>query len=320
MNRITRVLLALAAAATSLAPLLASAQNFKAPIRVIVPYAPGGGTDQVARLLAPGLAKELGQNVVIENRPGASGQIGTQLVQNATPDGTTLLFTVDQSMIIVPLTTPGVNYNATADFVPLGQGARTFWTLMVPGTVAHKDMKDYVAALKRDPLLRSYGVPYVGGAPTVVGDALGKHAGVTMVPVPFQGSAPVLQNIMANQVPAGITGMPEAVQAHKSGKAKVIAVSGSRRTPLLPDVPTFKELGVEGLEFHTFIGYFAPKGLPPAMAQEFNAALRKSLADPAVVERISATAMTPAPTTLDEAMKEVGDIAKFWREALPPKR
>jgi tripartite-type tricarboxylate transporter receptor subunit TctC len=126
-----RIAVAAALAVAGLAAIPAVAQTFKAPICIVVPQAPGGGTDLVARLVAPGLSKDLGQPVVVENRPGANGQIGAQLVQNAPPDGTTILCAVDHSLIIVPLTTPGVKYDVS-DFVALGQGVRTFWTLIVP--------------------------------------------------------------------------------------------------------------------------------------------------------------------------------------------
>lgn len=297
----------------------AGAQSFKSPIRLVVPQAPGGGTDLVARVLAPGLSKALAQPVVFENRPGASGQVGTQLVQKAVPDGSTILLAVDHSLIIVPLTVPAARYSVLSDFVPLGQAVRTYWTLIVPPNTAHKDFRGYVAAIKQDPMLRSYGVPLAGGATGVIGDAIGKHAGVEMAQVPFQGSAPVLQNVMAGQLPAGITGMAEAVAAHRSGKAKVIAVSGASRSPALPDVPTFQELGVEGLTFQTFVGFFAPRGLPFAQAQEFNAALRKTLADPAVQEKINQLSFQPAPTTLEEASREVRDMTRFWKAALEGK-
>jgi len=293
----------------------AGAGSFRAPIRIVVPQAPGGGTDLIARLVAPGLSRELGQNVIVENKAGASGQLGSQLVKNAAPDGSTILCAVDHSLIIVPLTVPDVRYTVS-DFVPLGQGVRTVWALTFPPNAPYKDFREYVAALKKEPQLRAYGVPLAGGATGVIADAIGKHAGVEMTAVPFAGSAPVLQNVMAGQIPAGLTGMPEATAAYRGGKARVVAVSGAARTPLLPEVPTFRELGIEGLEFHTFVGFFGPKGFPPAMAQEFNAALRKALADPAVQDKITQMALQPAPTTLEEASREVNELARFWKTAL----
>jgi len=314
------IVAAAAVALSGLLPLAAAAQTFKAPIKVIVPYAAGGGTDVLARLLGQGLSKELGQPVIVENKAGASGQIGTQLVQAAAPNGATLLFTVDHSLITVPLTTPSARYDAEADFTALGQAARSVWTLSIPASAAYQDFAGYAAALKAQVPLRSYGVPFVDGAPTMIGDALGRHWGWQMVAVPYSGSGPVIQNVMAGQVPAGITGMPEAMAVHRSGKARVIAVSGTERSALLPQVPTFKELGIQGLEFHTFLGFFAPKNLPRDMAQEFNAALRKVLADPAVLEKLASMSLQPAPTTLAEAGEEVASMERFWKKALGARR
>lgn len=307
---------AAALALAGLLPLAATAQSFKQPIKVVVPYAAGGGTDVLARLLGQGLSKELGQPVIIENKAGASGQIGTQFVQAAAPNGATLLFTVDHSLITVPLTTPSARYDAEADFTALGQAARSVWTLSIPATAPYKDFAGFAAAAKVEAPLRSFGVPFTGGAPTLIGEALGRHWSVAMEAIPFSGSGPVIQNVMAGQVPAGITGMPEAMAVHRSGKARVVAVSGAQRSALLPDVPTFKELGIDGLEFHTFLGFFGPKNLPKEMAQEFNAALRKVLAEPAVLDKLGSMSLQPAPTTLAEARAEVAAMERFWKKAL----
>lgn len=307
---------AAALALAGLLPLAVTAQSFRQPIKVIVPYAAGGGTDVLARLLGQGLSKELGQPVIIENKAGASGQIGTQFVQAAAPNGATLLFTVDHSLITVPLTTPSAKYDAEADFTALGQAARSVWTLSIPATAPYKDFAGFAAAAKAEAPLRSFGVPFTGGAPTLIGEALGRHWSVAMEAIPFSGSGPVIQNVMAGQVPAGITGMPEAMAVHRSGKARVVAVSGAQRSALLPDVPTFKELGIDGLELHTFLGFFGPKNLPKEMAQEFNAALRKVLAEPAVLDKLGSMSLQPAPTTLAEARAEVAAMERFWKKAL----
>jgi len=317
---VSKSLLTAACTVCFLVPIDAFAQNFKVPIRVVVPYAAGGGADALARILAPGLSKELGTPVIVDNKPGAGGQIGTQLMVGAPVDGSLLLLTPDPPITSLPLTVPTIKYDPFGDFRPLGQTARTPWTLNIPPNAAYKDFKEYAAAMRKDPLLRSYGVPLTGGAMSMIGEAIGKHIGAEMTIVPFNGSAPVIQNVMGGQLPSGVTGMPEAMSVTRSGKARVIAVTGLDRTPLLPDVPTFKELGVTGVEFYTFVGFFAPKGFPTPMAQEFNAALRKSLADPAVLEKIAGLGLAPASTTLDEATQEVETLTKFWRAALAPKK
>ena len=320
MRMLPGIAIAAAIALCSLAPIAAGAQTFKAPIKVIVPYATGGGTDVLARLLSQGLSRELGQPVVVENKAGASGQIGTQLAKAAAPNGTTLLFTVDHSMITVPLTTPDARYDAEADFIALGQAARSVWVLSIPAGSRYQDFSGYAAAVKADSALRTFGVPFLDGAPTLIGETLGRHWGVRMIEVPYAGSSPVIQDVTANHVPAGITGTPEAIAAHRFGRTRVIAASGSARSDLLPDVPTFKELGIEGLDLHTFLGFFAPKGLPREMAEAFNAALRKVLADPAVLDRLSSMSLQPAPTTLAEASEEVAAMGRFWKKALGARR
>jgi tripartite-type tricarboxylate transporter receptor subunit TctC len=316
MNTLLKLFVGAACTACLFAPGLAAAQNFKAPIHIVVPYAAGGGSDALARFVAPGLSKELGQTIIIENKVGAGGQIGAQLVQAAPADGTVLMVTPDPALTSLPFTSPNVKYDPINDFRPLGQIARTAWAFSIPATAPYKDFKEYSAALRREPTLRAYGVPLAGGAMDLIGQAIGKYIGSEMVTIPFSGSAPVIQNVMAGQVPAGITGMPEAMAVSRSGKARVIAVSGVERTPLMPDTPTFKELGLPGLEFYTFVGVFAPKGFPAAMAQEFNIALRKTLADPAVLEKIQALGLSPAPTTIDEATRELETLTRFWKQAL----
>lgn len=308
----TRGMMTMLVAAAGAMPAAAWAQNFKSPIKIVVSQAAGGGVDLVARVLAPLLSKELGQTVFIENKPGASGVIAAQQVLAASPDGTTVLCSVDHTMIVIPVTTTGVKFRASADFVALGHAARSYWTLVAPEKAGYTHFRDYVAAVQRDPLLRSYGAPWTGGAPTAIGNAVGRYANVQMVEVPYLGSGPVLQNVLAAQVPAGTMGMPGAINVHRTGKAKVLAVTGPTRSAKMPDVPTFKELGVDGLEsVSTVVSFFAPKGMPTAMAQEFNAALLRALAQPEIEEKFAG--QPPAPTSLEQAKQEVIEMERFWK-------
>lgn len=157
MSRIAGLIFSATLVLYGVLPATAEAQAFKSPIRVVVPQAPGGGTDLIARTVAQGMSKELGQPVVIENKPGASGQIGAQIVKGSPPDGTTFLCAVDHSMIIVPMIEPAARYDVKADFVTVGIGAHTDWSLILPGNAKYKNFGEYVEAIKRDPLVRSYG-------------------------------------------------------------------------------------------------------------------------------------------------------------------
>lgn len=296
------------------------ASDFRAPIRFVVPAAAGGATDVVARLLAPRIAQELGQTVIVDNKPGASGQIAAQYVQGAPADGSVLLFSPDHGMIVVPLTTPAARYDVFKDFIALGQAFRFGWAFSVSATGPVKDLNGLLDGVRQDPALRSYGVPLPGGVPELIGEALGRRAGVAMTAVPFNGAAPMLPLLIGGQVPAGVTGVPEAIQMHKTGKARILAIAGNQRSSLVPDVPTFRELGMPEVTVRTFFGFFAPRGLPGPMAEQFNAALRKALDEPAVQHKLADMSLEAAPTTLAEAAAEVATAHQFWKTALAAKK
>jgi tripartite-type tricarboxylate transporter receptor subunit TctC len=290
----------------------AAAQDFKSPIKIVVPFAPGGATDALARLLAPRLGKELSQSVIIDNRPGASGQIGTAAVKAAAPDGSTFLLALDHSVVIVPLITPSAGYDAVKDFVPVGQVARFQWTFAVPLSSAAKTLPEFVETVRKDPRLGNYGVPLIGGVPDIIGAAISRKANVTMEPIAFGGSGQMMPQLIGGQLASGVTGEPEGVTMHRGGKVRILAISGGKRSALLPDVPTFEELGFTGVNVNSFNAFFAPKGLPRPLAEKFNGALRTVLKDPEVQERIKDMSLELAPTDLDQAAAELSKSYTFW--------
>lgn len=283
-------------------------------VRIIVPFAAGGGTDALARTIAPKLAADLGQNVIVENRPGAGGQIGAAAVKAAAADGSTYLFTPDHPVVTLPHVVDKAGYDAR-DFVAVGQVARFALVLTAGPATGTKTMAEFAAFVKANPDRASYGVPYVGGMASTAGLAISKKLGVKMVAIPYQGSGPVVLAVAGDQVAFGITGLAEALPLTQSGKLSVLAVSGPRRSPQLPDVPTFEELGYPGLTISSWYAFFAPKALPPATAQRFNAALLKALAAPEVKQRIADLAIEYAPTKLEESAAELHKAAAFWNEA-----
>lgn len=291
------------------------AQEFRGPIRIVVPFAAGGATDAVGRLLAPRLAKELGQQIVIDNRPGASGQLGSAAVKSAPPDGSTFLLALDHSVVIVPLITPTAGYDAIRDFVPVGQVARFQWTFAVPSDSPATTLGEFVQEVRRDPGKGNYGVPLQGGVPDIIGSAISRKAGVRMEPIPFGGSAQLMPQLIGGQLASGVTGEPEGVQMARGGKVRILAISGGKRSNLLPEVPTFEELGYTGVNVNSFNAFWAPKGLPRPLAEKFNAALRKALADKDVQERILEMSLEAAPTSLEEAAAEVQKSYDFWHRA-----
>jgi tripartite-type tricarboxylate transporter receptor subunit TctC len=311
MNHYRRAALA---AILTLVGSLAHAQGV-ATVRLVVPFPPGGATDALARSLAPKLASELGQNVIVENKPGASGQIGTAFVKAAPADGSTFLFTTDHTIVTVPHLVPAAGYEAVRDFVAVGQVARFPLALTTGPASGAKSLSDLAGYLKTNPSKANYGVPVVGGFPSMVGVTVATKMGIPMVAAPFPGSGPVVANVAADQVTAGITGLGDAMPMHKGGRVRVLAITGTHRSAVLPEVPTFEELGYKGLTQKSWYGFFAPKAVSPQVAERFNRALVKALAEPDIKQRITDLSMEIAPTTLSEAAAEFKSAADFWTEA-----
>jgi tripartite-type tricarboxylate transporter receptor subunit TctC len=309
MNRWHR-LLALAGLALSIS---ISAQEFKQPIKFIVPFAPGGATDVLARMVAPKISNDLGQPIVIENRTGASGQIGTQLVKSAPADGSTFLVTIDNTVVILPLITPNVPYVADRDFVMVGKMATLPWALTVPASSNIQNLSQFVELIKKDVKQANFAVPSAGGIPELVGNSVGKRAGVDMTMLPYAGGAAIISAVLGGQISSGVTGTPEAFQMAKSGKAVVIGVTGNKRSPYLPNVPTFEESGIKGLTMESWFAVFAPKALPQPLAEKFNKALNAALADPDIRRKIAEMSIEVVPTTLGEAAKEFNEAVQLWQ-------
>ncbi|WP_423195667.1 MULTISPECIES: Bug family tripartite tricarboxylate transporter substrate binding protein [unclassified Cupriavidus] len=319
MHILVRMLVALAMSAT--VSTAASAAGFSGPIRIVVPFAAGGATDALARLLAPGLAKELGHTVVVENRPGASGQIGTAYVKNAPADGSVYLLALDHSVVIVPLITPSAGYDALRDFSPVGTVARFQWVFSVPNTSPAATLQQFMDLARKDASRRNYGVPLMGGMPDLLGSSIGRKAGIAMEAIPFNGSAQMMPQLIGGQLASGVTGSPEAVTMSRAKKVRLLAVTGDKRSPLLPDVPTFAEAGVPGLNLSSFNAFFAPKALPASVAETFNAALRKTLADPDVRKQVSDMSLELVESaSIPEAKSELERTYRFWNSSASAQR
>lgn len=295
------------------------AQDFKQPIKIVVPFAPGGATDALARALGPKLSQELGQPVIIENRPGASGQIGTAAVKAAPPDGSAFLLALDHSVIVVPIITPSANYDALRDFVPVGQVARFQWTFAVPMSSPAKTLGEFVDFVRKEPQNGNYGVPLIGGVPDIIGAAITRKASVRMEPIAFGGSALMMPQLIGGQLASGVTGEPEGVTMFRGGKVRILAISGGKRSALLPEVPTFEELGFAGVNVNSFNAFFAPKGLPQPLAERFNKALLTVLKDAEVQAKIKDMSLELAPTDLAQSAAELSKSYAFWHDAAKKK-
>lgn len=269
----------------------AAAQSAK-PVRILVGFPAGGGTDAIARLLADKLKDELGASVIVENRPGAGGQIAAQALKSAAPDGTTLFISHDHTISILPLVMKNPGYEPTRDFVPVA-GFATFVNALAlaPGTPA-KSFNDYVAWVRQQGGKSAVGIPAPASVPQFLVQVIADNNALDLTPVPYRGSAPMIGDMLGNQIPAGVASVPELVEHHRAGKLRVIAVLGDKRQAVLPEVPTFAELGLAGFEDVPYYGFFAPAGTPNDAIERFSTALARVIGQPDVRERMTGWGLT----------------------------
>jgi tripartite-type tricarboxylate transporter receptor subunit TctC len=288
----------LAAGALAVAALLspfggAQAADAKAPYRLLVGFPPGGGTDAIARLLAEKLKDELGATVIVENKPGAGGQLAAQALKVAPADGHTLFLSHDHTITILPMVVKTPGYDSGKDFVPVAGFATFVNALAVSAGTPAKSVNEYVAWLRSTGGGKgSVGIPAPASTPEFLVKVIGEKYKLDLVPVPYRGSAPMIGDMLGNQIAAGVGSVPDFIENHKNAKLRVIAVLGGARQAVLPDVPTFAELGLAGLEDMPYYGIFAPVGTPKAKIDEFGAALAKVIAQPEVLERLTALGLS----------------------------
>lgn len=270
---------------------LAAAQNAK-PIKLMVGFPPGGGTDAVARILAEKLKDELGTTVVVENKPGAGGQLAAQALKAAPADGTVLFLSHDHTISILPLVVKNPGYEPSKDFAPVAGFATFVNAYAVSGGTPAKTFSEYVAWVKTQGSKGSVGIPAPASTPEFLVKVVGDKFKLDLVSAPYRGSAPMMADMLGNQIAAGVGSVPDFIENHKAGKVRVVAVLGAKRQAALPDVPTFAELGLSGLEDMPYYGIFAPVGTPQATINHFGAALSKVLAMPDVHDQLIKMGLT----------------------------
>ncbi len=304
---------ALGATALAAGPALAS----DAPLRVLVGFPAGGATDIVARILAEPLSRELGgRTVIVENRAGAGGQIATQYLKNADPDGNTVMLTIDHSQVIIPLTITSAEYDPVADFTALGGVAQYYNALGVRGDLGIDDMGELREWLAENPAEANIGVPAAGSVPQFAVHLLGESIGIDLNSVPYKGGAPLVQDVVGGHVTGGVASLTDLFEQHKAGRVRVLATSGEQRNQTLPEVPTFAESGVEGIEMNPWLAFFGPAGLSTEFVQEFNTALNTVLAQPQVEARLAEIGNEVSPTTPEELQQWVSDATAHWGDVI----
>jgi len=264
------------------------AQNDR-PIRLLVGFSAGGGTDVLARLLAEKLKDELQRPVIVENRPGAGGMVAAAALKNAAADGTTLFLTNDHTTSIIPLVQKNPGYDVQEDFTPVAGVADYVSVLFIGAAVPAKSFAEYTRWVsERQAGKSSIAIPAPASLPEFITKAIGARAKLDLVPVPYKGAAPMLGDIMGNQIPAGISAVNDTLEPQKAGKIQVLAVAGDARQSIYPGVPTFSEVGIPGFEQSPFYAIYAPRGTPQAFIDTFSKATQKVLAQPAMAERMNA--------------------------------
>jgi len=256
-------------------------------LRLVVPFPPGGLNDSVGRLLADAMQPTLGQPVVVDNRSGASGLIGTQAVASAVPDGSTLLVTSTSNHVLAPLMQGG-DKDPAADLVPVGLALRTVGVLVVPADVPARSLADLVALARSKPRALNYGSSGQGSANHLQTHQFATLAGIELVHVPYRGGGPLVSALISGEVQFALLDFASVASALSSGRLRALAQSGAKRHVGLPTVPTLTEAGFAGLDTSFWIGLAAPHGTPPAAVARWNAALNSALAQTAIKARAQA--------------------------------
>lgn len=294
----------LAALAAAL-PFAVSAQPFpNKPIRIVVPYAAGGAMDLTTRSLAAVMSESLGQSVIVENRTGGGGLVGTDYAARAAPDGYTLLMFADAN-VIAPFIYPKLNHDPIKDFAPITNTILGSHIIVGHPSVKANSLKELIELAKREPGTLAYGSPGTGTPQHLAGELFKQQAGgLDIQHVPYRGGGQLIVDLVAGQVPLGLIGLPPTLPHIKAGKLKVFAVTARKRARLLPDVPTVEEAGLPGYETVQWFGPVAPAGTPQAVIEKLYAEFVKGLQHPAVVERLSGAGLEIAPSASPEAYGE----------------
>jgi tripartite-type tricarboxylate transporter receptor subunit TctC len=305
---ILRALLASAVLVSSAAP----ADDYPSkPVRLLVGFPPGGATDLVARILQPRLAQQLKREIVVENRPGASGVLAADLTAKASPDGHTLNFASHSAFVISPAMAR-VPYDPLQDFTPIARVVELPNVILARPSLPARDLRELVALAKAKPGTLSYGSPGPGSAGHLTGELFGRTAGIAWVHVPYRGGGPAMTDFLGGQIDTFVGVLSTAVPYARDGRARALAVSGARRAAALPEVPTVAESGWPGFEATTWYCLVGPAQLPAPIVERWHRELLAALAAPEVRQALTERGYEPAPSTpLELAADLRREIAKW---------
>jgi tripartite-type tricarboxylate transporter receptor subunit TctC len=284
------------------------------PIRLIVPFAAGGGTDFVARTAAPAMAEALGQPIVIDNRGGANGVIGTEMVASAEPDGYTLLLGAAGTLVVAPHLQSNLPFETMKDFAPISLLGTSPFVVSVHPSLPVRNIEELIALAKSQPGKLTFGSSGTGGAPHLATELFKSMSGVDMVHVPYKGLAPAVTDLLGGQIQVLFADVGLVLPHIRTGKVKALAVSSGKRSSTLPDLPTVDEAGVRGYAAGTWYGLLAPASTPPAIVARISKEAVTALQLPDIRKRFAAQGTEPAANSPEEFRKHIeGEYAKWGK-------
>jgi len=294
----------------------AGAQAAEPPTRLVVGFQAGGGLDSVARALADALNKEGGQRVIVENRPGASGIIAIDFVRNAAPGDPVMVILPSGSITMTPHTNRHFKYDPQRDLAPVARLATYTLGIAVSPQTGVATLPEFLRRAGSSNALAAYGTAGVGLSPHYIGVKLAAESGVNLVHVPYKGAGPAINDALGGQIPAVIATVPALLPATRDRRLTLLATSAARRDAAAPDVPTFDELGYQGLDLEEWFGVLAPASTPPETVERWNAAINRALQSKALHDLLVSQGFVPAPASAREFRDLViADYAR-WRDAL----
>ena len=291
---------------------VAIAQETTRPIRIVVPFAPGGGTDVVTRLIAVKMAPLLGVPVIVDNRSGAGGSIGANAVAKSTADGTTILMGTVSTQAINPALQKRIPYDPLVDFVPISLLVRVPQVVVINAKLPYRSLGEFVAAMKSSPGKLTYGSQGIGGVAHLMGEMLNSQAGVASVHVPYKGAAPAIQDLIAGNIDVLYDTLPALLPHIREGRVRALAVAAPKRLAQAPDVPTTAEAGMPNFFVATWNGLFAPRGTPTAVVEQIAKAARIAVQDPQLSKQLEEMGAQVVGSTQSEFKSFTEEEVKRW--------